>query len=55
MHTNKENKDCDIWVDWKNEIVSFHETPGFERLHFGSEAVMRANLRILLTEGFLFQ
>ncbi len=44
-----------VWVDWKNEVVSFHETSGYERLYFATESALQANLQILLSEGFLFQ
>ena len=44
-----------IWINWEDQIVSFHEEPGFDRLPFGSEANWQANIRILLTEGFRFQ
>ena len=27
-----------IWINWEDQIVSFHEVPGFDRLPFGSEA-----------------
>ena len=44
-----------IWINWEDQIVSFHEEPCFDRLPFGSEANWQANIRILLTEGFRFQ
>lgn len=44
-----------IWVDWKEQVVSFHEEAGFEALPFATEASWQANLSILITEGFRFQ
>jgi len=44
-----------IWVDWQNEVVSFHQSPGFEAVHFATESALQANLQIMLSEGFLFQ
>lgn len=43
------------WINWEEQIVSFHEVPGFDRLPFGTEENWQANIRILLTEGFRFQ
>lgn len=47
--------DYNVWINWNDKIVSFHEEPGFERLPFGSRESWNANIRILLTEGFRFQ
>lgn len=44
-----------IWINWSDQVVSFHEVPGFEQLPFGSAEKWQANIRILLTEGFRFQ
>lgn len=44
-----------MWINWEEQIVSFHEVPGFDRLPFGTEENWQANIRILLTEGFRFQ
>lgn len=44
-----------IWVNWAMEIVSFHQVKGFEALPFASEESRRANITILLSEGFRFQ
>lgn len=47
--------DYKIWIDWKQEIVSFHEADGFDPLFFASLESRQANIRILLTLGFRFQ
>lgn len=44
-----------IWVDWTQEIVSFHKVDGFDSLFFVSLESWQANIRILLTLGFRFQ
>ncbi|MDD7652660.1 MAG: hypothetical protein SOY32_02895 [Candidatus Faecousia sp.] len=44
-----------MWINWEEHVVSFHETPGFDRLPFLTAENMQANIRILLTEGFQFQ
>jgi len=44
-----------IWVDWKQEIVSFHEAEGFDPMPFTTQESWEANIRILLTAGFRFQ
>ncbi len=41
-----------IWVHWGKRLVSDGRLPGFEGLPFGSETSRRANLGILLAEGF---
>lgn len=44
-----------IWINWEQEIVSFHEVEGFDPLLFVSSESWQANIRILLTLGFRFQ
>ena len=41
-----------IWVNWGKRLVSYVRLPGFEGLPFGSETSRRANIAILLAEGF---
>ncbi len=41
-----------IWVNWGKRLVSYGMLPGFEGLPFGSETSRRANVGILLAEGF---
>lgn len=48
-------KDYKIWIDWKQEVVSFHEAVGFEALPFATLEAQQANIHILLTAGFRFQ
>ena len=48
-------QDYQIWVDWTQEIVSFHEADGFDPLLFVSLESWNANILILLTLGFRFQ
>ncbi len=43
-----------IWVNWRKRLVSYGRLPGFEGLPFGSETSRRANVGILLAEGFRF-
>ena len=43
-----------IWVNWGKRLVSNVRLPGFEGLPFGSETSRRANVAILLAEGFRF-
>lgn len=50
-----ENGDYNMWINWEEEIVSFHEVPGFELLPFGTMENLQANIRILLMAGFRFQ
>lgn len=47
--------DYQIWIDWKREIVSFHEADGFDPLQFASSESRQANIHILLILGFRFQ
>ena len=44
-----------IWVDWTQEIVSFHEAAGFEPIPFTTQECWQANIRIFLTAGYRFQ
>lgn len=44
-----------IWMDWKQEIVSFHEIVGFEPPPFATLEDQQANIHTLLTAGFRFQ
>ena len=44
-----------MWVNWVERIVSFHEEADFEELQFETEESRMAQLRMFLTEGFRFQ
>ena len=51
----KEREWDKMWVNWVERIVSFHEEADFEELQFETEESRMAQLRMFLTEGFLFQ
>lgn len=44
-----------IWVDWMQEIVSFHEAAGFEPIPFTTQECWHESLRILMAADFRFQ
>lgn len=50
-----EAADYRLWIDWDQQIASFHPVNGFDSVCFYSQENYQANLRILLQSGFRFQ